>query len=342
MQARMQQLQAEGACLRYPEPLGTHQSLSMETVLSMLLKAIPLTQQVPFVWGWIDKPQDGSVYMIYMPNPERFPNDGIRWQDGETKTVIPAGQGRDLELCEVKYGFVPNSGEQVALRARRRYRLARGGHVGIGLVHYSRGPPMPINPAFNQPVRPYPLRPINEPSIFVCMGDKFGHQVYPPGTGPPAGGVNYAGGIAIPPGTNQQALLAQQRARMEGLEAKRQLDGNAAAAAAAANAAKAAAQAQLQDEDSGDEGDQISTRALALARYRRNHELMNEVFMYAAFGEKKAPPRPPSYSTLFNKTELDEKTTKLFAEIEELKQKEVTPRPLEGDVSMDSEAMSIS
>ncbi len=33
-----------------------------------------------------------------------------------------------------------------------------------------------------------------------------------------------------------------------------------------------------------DESETISTRTLALTRYRRNHEFMNEVFMYAAFG----------------------------------------------------------
>jgi hypothetical protein len=33
-----------------------------------------------------------------------------------------------------------------------------------------------------------------------------------------------------------------------------------------------------------DESEQISTRSLALTRYKRNHELMNEVFMFAAFG----------------------------------------------------------
>lgn len=33
-----------------------------------------------------------------------------------------------------------------------------------------------------------------------------------------------------------------------------------------------------------DDSDLISARSLALARYRRNHEFMNEVFMYAAFG----------------------------------------------------------
>lgn len=34
-----------------------------------------------------------------------------------------------------------------------------------------------------------------------------------------------------------------------------------------------------------DEAEQISTRSLALTRYKRNHDLMNEVFMYAAFGD---------------------------------------------------------
>ena len=68
----------------------------------------------------------------------------------------------------------------------------------------------------------------------------------------------------------------------------------------------------VEDDDSADESETISTRTLALTRYRRNHEFMNEVFMYAAFGahivflssfvhvfdrfglgDKKAPPPPP-------------------------------------------------
>ena len=40
---------------------------------------------------------------------------------------------------------------------------------------------------------------------------------------------------------------------------------------------------RLEDDDSADESDMISARTLALTRYKRNHEFMNEVFMYAAF-----------------------------------------------------------
>lgn len=322
-------MQADGAVLRYPENLGIHVNLTIETALAMLLKSISLAERMPFSWGYIDRPQDGQVFLIYMPNPAVFPNDGIRYQDTESKVVMPAGPGRELELVEIKYGFIPNSGEHVASRLRRRYRLQRGGNPGLCIVHYTRGPSMPVNPSLvSQPVRAYPLRTITEPNMYVA-GEKMRQPAYPPGAAP-APGVNYAGGISIPPGANPQALVAQQRSRMEALE------GRGAREPTAALAGGRPPPVRVEDDDSGDEGDQISTRALALARYRRNHELMNEVFMYAAFGEKKTPPQPPSYSALFTKSELEEKAAKLVAEVEELKQKEISRPSFEGDVSMES------
>ena len=42
---------------------------------------------------------------------------------------------------------------------------------------------------------------------------------------------------------------------------------------------------------SADEVDTISTRALAVARYKRNHDWMNEVFHQAAFGLSYTPVR---------------------------------------------------
>jgi len=43
-------------------------------------------------------------------------------------------------------------------------------------------------------------------------------------------------------------------------------------------------QTRVEDDDSADEAEHISTRTLALTRYKRNHELMDEVFRHAAFG----------------------------------------------------------
>jgi len=100
---------------------------------------------------------------------------------------------------------------------------------------------------------------------------------------------------------------------------------------------------RVDDDDSADEAEQISTRSLALTRYKRNHELMNEVFMYAAFGDPaaraaataKAVKRNKLESekgkeresekekiqtpySIFDEKQMNEKITKLNAEIAEL------------------------
>lgn len=50
------QAQADGLCLRYPENFGLHQTVTYEIAGNMLLRAIPLSSQVPYTWGYIDKP----------------------------------------------------------------------------------------------------------------------------------------------------------------------------------------------------------------------------------------------------------------------------------------------
>ncbi|KAI6028022.1 hypothetical protein BKA83DRAFT_4237420 [Pisolithus microcarpus] len=116
--------------------------------------------------------------------PAQFPNDGIRYQDQETRLVIPVSN-REMEISETKYGFVPNSQDTTAWRVRRRYRLHRGGHPQLVLVHYARGPAIQIIPSLlTSPVRQYPLRQITEPSVHI-MGGKMGQKVYPSGSAPP-------------------------------------------------------------------------------------------------------------------------------------------------------------
>lgn len=98
--------------------------------------------------------------MLFLPPHTPFPNDGIRWQENETTHVMNAGANRvsaqviliarggadiigqpqELEVSEIKSGFVPDSQDHTAWRLRRRFRLLKGGHPNIVLVHYTRGP----------------------------------------------------------------------------------------------------------------------------------------------------------------------------------------------------------
>jgi len=288
--------------------------------------------------------------LIFVPQQLAFPTDGLRYQENEQKYVIPVS-GRELEVCEVRFGFIPNH-DNAAFRVRRRYRLTKGGHPQLFLIHYFRGQSIPIVPSLNQPLRAYPLRQPNEPAVYV-LGEKMGQKVpVAPGPGP-MGGVPTPGGDGrgpLPPGAiggmgmnfgmgmgaNPQALLAQQNSAMEALERRTQRERERTANMAAQQRHAP----RVEDDDSADEADMISSRTLALARYRRNHEFMNEVFMYAGFGNLKDIPPPKSPYSNFKKDDLEAKITKLNSEIEELQAKAATRREAReaeelADVSMD-------
>ncbi|KAI0671187.1 hypothetical protein C8Q78DRAFT_844071 [Trametes maxima] len=315
--------QAEGLCLRYPDALGQHPQITQESALQMLLRATQLAQHTPFTWSYIDKPMEGQIFLIFQMPQLPFPIDGLVYQDREQRYTISAGGGREMEVSEVKFGFIPGV-DTTAFRVRRRFRLSKGGHPQLVLIHYSRGQPAPIMPSLNQPVRNYPLRPVNEPAVYV-MGEKQGQKVFPgaggpgPGRAPPPGdrasatemGMGYGmPGMSMP--GNPQALLAHQNNNMEALEKRALRDRSASMGQ------RPAANARAEDDDSADESETISTRTLALTRYRRNHEYMNEVFMYAAFGNKNVVSPPPPYS-IFKKEDLEASVAKLTAEIEGLK-----------------------
>jgi hypothetical protein len=55
-------------------------------------------------------------------------------------TLGRAGCLQEMEIGEVKFGFIPNSQDQQAWRFRRRYRLIKGTPCPqLVLVHYTRG-----------------------------------------------------------------------------------------------------------------------------------------------------------------------------------------------------------
>ncbi|KAF8549526.1 hypothetical protein OG21DRAFT_1515109 [Imleria badia] len=334
-----QQPHPDAPCLRFPENIGLHANVTIEAAANMLSRATQLSLNAPYSWTFIDKPVEGQVILIFLPNPAQFPNDGIRYQDQETRYALTAPGNREIEVMEIKYGFVPNSQETTAWRLRRRYRLIKGGHPQITLVHYTRGPMIqPVPSLLNSPVRQYPLRQITELPVYV-MGEKAGQKAYPQSTGPPtpqgpmgmspqAMGMNQPG-MGMPPqgmppqamgmnpqgiGMTPQAMLAQQNSNMESLERRRERER--VRERSGSMGAQRTGPPRLDDDDSADEFDMISTRTLAITRYKRNHELMEEVFKKAAFGALVTPPpRPPAYS-IFDRVELESMAAKLQQEVE--------------------------
>ncbi|KAL4075107.1 hypothetical protein V8B97DRAFT_1867668 [Scleroderma yunnanense] len=332
-----QQVHPESPCLRFPENLGLHANVTIEAAVNMLLRALQLSQSVPYSWTFLDKPADGQLILLFLQNPAQFPNDGIRYQDQETRGAVPVGN-REIEISEIKFGFIPNSQDTTAWRLRRRYRLHKGGHPQLVLVHYTRGPSTQIVPSLpTVPVRQYPLRPITEPSVYI-MGEKAGQKVYPPGSGPPPPpqappmgmppqptGMNPPGmnpqviGLNQQPmGINPQAMIAQQNNTMEALERRRERER--ARERGSSMSGQRPGPPRLDDDDSADETETISTRTLAITRYRRNHDFMEQVFKQAALGNMKRPaPRSP-YS-IFDKSEMEIKVAKLQEEVEVLQAK---------------------
>ncbi|KNZ73233.1 SWI/SNF and RSC complexes subunit ssr4 [Termitomyces sp. J132] len=322
MTSNFQQAQAEGLCLRYPENLPLHREINYETAVNMLLRATAMSTSVPFAWGFVDKPPEGQVLLLFLPTQSPFPNDGLRFQEQEVKFTMSAGNNRELEVHEVKFGFVPGGQDSNAWRCRRRYRLIKGGNPSLVLVHYTQGPQAQIVPSMmNHPVRNYPLRIVNEPSVYVA-GEKMGQKVYP------AGGPMQSSAPAMQqPGkkkrmpmnfSQQQAMVAQQNTNMELLDQRRREQEQRVRAQASAAGGAAGRPPRPEDDDSGDEIDHISTRTLALNRYKRNHDMMNEVFQFAAYGDKHAPPPPRPYS-IFDKNDIEQRTAKLREEVEVLK-----------------------
>ncbi|CAE6414093.1 unnamed protein product [Rhizoctonia solani] len=232
----------------------------------------------PITWQFIDRPADGDVYVYFQVSAPTPLIDGVQYLDNES-TYRPS---QELEVQEVRFGFIPGIGEKEAGRVRKRYRLVHGGHPSIVLVHYTKGPAKPVPPSINIPIRNYPLPIINEPPMYV-MGEKSGQRVMAP----------------------NPAQLANQQQQLDALAASRRQAG-------------LQPQVRRQDDDSDEESNRVSTRALAVTRFKRNHELLAEIFAINAAASVKAVPSPYEKT---DKAELEAKLEQANRELAELREK---------------------
>ncbi|QRW00038.1 SWI/SNF complex protein [Ceratobasidium sp. AG-Ba] len=272
--------------LRCTQSFGPRQNLSFEEAAQFLHQ---LCQgpgaNLTYSWQFIDRPNDGDVYVYFQVSAPTPLMDGLQYLEPESSYR----QSQDLEVHETRFGFIPGiNGEKEASRVRKRYRLAHGGHPNIVLVHYTRGPAKPVPPTMNIPVRSYPLPIINEPPMYV-IGEKSGQRVMPPNA----------------------AQLVNQQQQLEALT-------NSRRQAAAGMQPQAPNMIRRPDEDSDEESNRVSTRALAVTRFKRNHELLAEIFAVNAVANAKAIPSP--YEKI-DQAELEAKLAKANEEVAALQEK---------------------
>ncbi|KAG8707191.1 hypothetical protein FRC08_000658 [Ceratobasidium sp. 394] len=271
--------------LRCTQTFGPKGSLSFEEAAQFLHQ---LCQgpgaNLTYSWQFIDRPNEGDVYVYFQVSAPTPLIDGLQYLEPES-SYRPL---QELEVHETRFGFVPGiNGEKEASRVRKRYRLAHGGHPNIVLVHYTKGPAKPVPPTMNIPIRSYPLPMINEPPMYV-MGEKSGQRVLPPNT----------------------AQLVNQQQQLEALTNSRR--------AQAAGMQPQAPMMRRPDDDSDEESNRVSTRALAVTRFKRNHELLAEIFSVNAVANAKAIPSP--YEKV-DRAELEAKLAKANEELAALREK---------------------
>ncbi|KAI9886237.1 MAG: hypothetical protein M1823_001972 [Watsoniomyces obsoletus] len=117
-------------------------SIPPETVVSHLLHAPTIIRQTATMsWILLETPPDGKLLLTWQPPSmgTTFASDGYIWSEPEEALAFTI-QGNTLELYLSRVGFVP--GEPVAKHCRRRYRLTStaGGQEfdpNLWLVHYT-------------------------------------------------------------------------------------------------------------------------------------------------------------------------------------------------------------
>ncbi|KAL2212268.1 SWI/SNF and RSC complex subunit Ssr4 [Sarocladium strictum] len=246
-------------------------------------------------WTYLDKPQDGTVLLTWQPLQRlgvNFATDGYIWAPPEQVFKHDLGNGLILEVYINKAGFVP--GEQYCTHTRRRFRLipAPGNpnppqvDVSLFIVHYGPADPNDRIPAnmiqhderMNHLLqqRHYLTRGgqirrkefmlsdrVHWPSLPELINRQMAPQMTPrgvpqqmayppqPTVGPPAKRARHSQSQA-------QAQAQAQQAQMPGAGVPELPDDE-------------------EDITRGDIFDHLTPREISVARYRQNHEWMEEI-----------------------------------------------------------------
>ncbi|OWP06662.1 hypothetical protein B2J93_5141 [Marssonina coronariae] len=249
--------------------------------------------QAPFYWTYLDRPADGSVLLVWQSSSlgQDFPSDGYIWTPTESPFAIEVAGGYTLEMYQQKTGFAPN--EPVATHSRRRYRLLPprtassnpAPDPSLWIIHYTQCDPHDRVPSNVIPVDMRMQQIMSTRSYLQSHGQivqkefmlhdrnnwpSIGFPRGPPRGGPPMYGAN------APPARMPQTMAYPVQQHPAGPPAKRARTQPSTNQAVASTAAPL----EVDDEEDftrGDFFDLMTPRDVSMARYKQNHEWMEEV-----------------------------------------------------------------
>ncbi|KAI0387923.1 DUF1750-domain-containing protein [Hypomontagnella monticulosa] len=250
----------------------------------------------PFFWTYLDRPENGNIFLTWQPLQQmgvNFASDGYIWPPQEQYLQQEVGNGVILEMYYHKAGFA--YGEPVATHSRRRFRLippnvhtpnAPQVDPSLWIVHYG---PIENNERIAPQMLPRDPRTqsILETRAYLqrcgqiqrkefILGDRVN---WPQISWPrePSRQPMFAG----PRGVPQAMAYPSHPPTAGGPPSKRARTGQAAQGqvppAMAAIPPQDSAYDDEEDTSRGDMFDHLTPREVSLARYRQNHEWMEEI-----------------------------------------------------------------
>ncbi|KAL7627803.1 hypothetical protein AAE478_001998 [Parahypoxylon ruwenzoriense] len=266
-------------------------------VTSWLMQAPKIARDAaPFFWAYLDRPGDGNIFLTWQPLQQMgtgFASDGYIWPPQEQYMQQEVGNGVILEMYYHKAGYA--YGEQFATHSRRRFRLippsvhtpnAPQVDPSLWIVHYG-----PIDNNERIPSQVIPRDPrvqsVLETRAYLqrcgqiqrkefILGDRVNWpQIAWPRE--PSRQPMYPG----PRGVPQVVAYPPHPPAASGPPSKRARTGQAAQGqvppAMAAIPPQDSAYDDEEDTSRGDMFDHLTPREVSLARYRQNHEWMEEI-----------------------------------------------------------------
>ncbi|KAJ3091916.1 hypothetical protein HK102_012588 [Quaeritorhiza haematococci] len=314
--------------LQTPLPPLCGEPLPPQRAADILAEVARSVYNSSFEFMVIDRPKDGTMFVFSSPNQVSLAADGYGWMDEEKRTEIVMGDGRKLEIYERGLGFGPT--DTHATMCRRRYCL-----VGLSsphhlqLIHYCRlSDHAPKFPVLREYVR---VLPRGTQSVQQSMS-----SARSPPMNSAAGTPNVQPGFAGSPHMMSQSAAgsaAMMRGKHPQYEQASSYGASRSQQQQLTNQKKRGARQQqarqpvqfrmVEDENdpSGDELDGTVTRHVAIQRYKRNHEYIDEIF--SPYHVDSIIP-PPLIDTNPEKLEtLRRKKDELKEEIEKLKRRQI-------------------